>query len=395
MEIIYSAQVAPLTPSYGTVFYQEALASHRAGSLKRMITAGLRHGSGDIPNDKIRQTLGMARYLTMRVPGLRRELNLIVTGVLHDVLAARRLEKADALKVWNHGALYTLRKARTMGTVTVLERSSSHMLTQNRLLVEEMRRHGRNLSTYVAPITIKRALAEYEAADYIRVPSPFVYDSFIDNGVPAEKLILVPYGTDLTRFRQARRKRTDDRFVVVCVGGVGWRKGVTDLLEAWRIACLPNATLVLAGHVLPEAREEVAAAQIEMGDRLDASGAVSDVPQLLADSDLFVLPTVEEGSAISIYEAMAVGLPIITTPNSGTVGRADQEVRLVPIRDPEALAAAFQELRRDADGRRALGEAARSLSESFTWANSCATLEREISKRVDAAKNRPMDKQAV
>ena len=383
MDIIYSAQVAPLTPSYGTVFYQEALASYRAGSLKRMITAGLRHGTGDIPAEKIRQTLGSVRFLTMRIPNMRRELNLIVTGVLHDVIAARRIEQADALKVWNHGALYTLRQARKMGTVTVLERSSSHMLTQNRLLVEELRRHGRKLSTYVAPITIKRALAEYEAADYIRVPSPFVYDSFVENGVPAEKLILAPYGTDLTSFRQAKRKRMDDRFVVVCVGSVGWRKGVTDLLESWRIARLPNATLVLAGHVMPEAREEVAAAQIEMGDSLDASGAVSDVPQLLADSDLFVLPTVEEGSAISIYEAMAVGLPIITTKNSGTVGRDGKEVRLVPIRDPEAIAVAFQELQRDADARRALGTAARALSESFTWERSCATLEAEIASRVE------------
>jgi glycosyltransferase involved in cell wall biosynthesis len=382
MDIIYSAQVPPLIPSYGTVFYQEALASFRAGSLKRVITAGLRFGTGDIPADKFRQTLGLFRYLTGRIPSMRREANLIVTGVLHDILATRKLEKADALKVWNHAALYTLRRARQMGIVTVLERSSSHMLTQNSLLVEEMRRHGRNLNTYVAPITVKRALAEYEAADYIRVASPFVYDSFIENGVPADKLILVPYGTDLTRFRQAVRKRTDDRFVVVCVGSVSWRKGVTDLLQAWKIANLPNATLVLAGPVLPEARAEVAAAQIEMADRLDVPGAVSDVPQLLADSDLFVLPTIEEGSAISVFEAMAVGLPIITTRNSGTVGRADKEVKMVPIRDPEALAATLIVLHRDADMRRALGMAARDLSESFTWANSCAALEAAITSRV-------------
>lgn len=386
MDIIYSAQVAPLTPSYGTVLYQEALASHRAGSLKRLITAGLRFGTGDIPRRKVWTTLGLWRYVGMRIPGMGRELNLVVVGTLHDMLAARKLEPADAIKAWNHGATYTLRKARRMGTVTVLERSSSHILTQNRLLVEEIQRHGRDLNTYIPPVTKNRALAEYEAADYIRVPSPFVFDSFLENGVPASKLILVPYGTELARFRQAKRKRTDDRFVVVFVGSVGWRKGITDLLKAWRIAALPNATLVLAGPVVPEAREEVAKAAAEMPDSLNVAGVVRDVPQLLADSDLFVLPTIEEGSAISIYEAMAAGLPVLTTMNSGTVGKDGQEVRMVPIRNPEALADALREMQRDADGRRALAEAGKNLSESFTWANSCATLEAEIAKRVNERK---------
>lgn len=383
MEIIYSAHVAPLTPSYGTVLYQEALASHRAGSLKRLITSGLRLGTGEIPAEKVRVTLGPLRGVATRIPDMGREMNLIVLGTLHDLLAARKLEPAGAIKAWNHAATYTLRKARRMGMVTVLERASSHILTQNRLLVEELQRHGRDLSTYIPPVTINRALAEYEAADFIRVPSPFVYDSFVENGVPAAKLILVNYGTDLTRFREAQRKRTDDRFMVVFVGSVGWRKGITDLLDAWRIAALPNATLTLAGPIAPQAREEVSRAASVMGDSLKVAGIVRDVPQLLADSDLFVLPTIEEGSAISVYEAMAAGLPVVTTRNSGTVGRDGQEVRLVPIREPEALADVLSELRRDAESRGALGAAGRRLSESFTWARSCSLLEAEISRRVD------------
>src|SRR5665647_898819 len=100
------------------------------------------------------------------------------------------------------GCLYSLRRARQLGAKTVLERGSSHMLYQRKILTEEYGRLG--LSTEVVhPRVVDRELAEYREADFIAIPSQFVKDTFLQQGVPEDRLIHVPFGVDLTHFYPA------------------------------------------------------------------------------------------------------------------------------------------------------------------------------------------------
>ncbi|MDQ7028789.1 MAG: glycosyltransferase family 4 protein, partial [Ardenticatenia bacterium] len=84
-------------------------------------------------------------------------------------------------------------------------------------------------------------------------------------------------------------------------------------------------------------------------------------------ADVFVFPSLQEGSALVTYEALACGLPVVTTPNAGSVVRDGIEGFLVPIRDVEALAARLEHLRADEGLHLEMGQAARRRAKAFTW----------------------------
>ena len=103
-------------------------------------------------------------------------------------------------------SLYSLRRARRMGAKTVLERGSSHMLYQRKILTEEYRQFGLEKEV-VHPKVVERELTEYQEADYISIPSQFVKETFFQQGIPEEKLIQTPYGVDLSNFLSGSQAR--------------------------------------------------------------------------------------------------------------------------------------------------------------------------------------------
>jgi len=94
----------------------------------------------------------------------------------------------------------------------------------------------------------------------------------------------------------------------------------------------------------------------------------AELPQYYQSADIFVYPSLHEGSALAIYEAMASGLPVITTYNSGSVVRDGEEGYILPIRDVEALMEKILLLYQDEDLRYLMGKKARERVEDFTWA---------------------------
>ena len=111
---------------------------------------------------------------------------------------------------------------------------------------------------------------------------------------------------------------------------------------------------------------ETRIAQLGLGDRVHLLGFRTDIPELLAGCDLFVLPSLFEGLPLSILEAMAAGKAVVAT----AIGGNDEAVvdgvtgLLVPPADPEALADALRTLLREPERRRRLGEAGRRRAEA-------------------------------
>ena len=99
-----------------------------------------------------------------------------------------------------------------------------------------------------------------------------------------------------------------------------------------------------------------------------------EVHRLFQAADIFVYPSLHEGSAFATYEALASGLPVVTTRNAGSVARDGQEGFVVPIRDVEALMDRIERLYRDATLRAAMARAARRRAMEFTWAHYRARL---------------------
>jgi glycosyltransferase involved in cell wall biosynthesis len=93
-----------------------------------------------------------------------------------------------------------------------------------------------------------------------------------------------------------------------------------------------------------------------------------EVPGVMASADVFVFPSLFEGSAVVTYEALACGLPSVVTPSSGSVARDGKDGIVVPPADVEALAKAMERLGTDPELRASCASSARSRAEAFDWA---------------------------
>jgi len=199
-------------------------------------------------------------------------------------------------------------------------------------------------------------------ADLLLAPSTYVANVLTRMGVAARRIAVIPFGCVL-RAPKPPRSPSAKGITFLFAGTLSRRKGLRFLLEAWADPAFAGDRLVLCGRVTRAARELLAAAP---AGNIETPGHV-DVGRYLDAADVFVLPTLMEGSSKAVYEAMGAGLPVITTPNSGTVAEHGREAMLVEAGDAKALALAMRQLKEDAGLRERLGAAARDKAAEFTW----------------------------
>lgn len=262
-------------------------------------------------------------------------------------------------------ALYTLRAAKRVGAVAVLDQMIGHLAVGNRTLTEEMRRHPDIAGSYrPAPaIQVRRCIREAREADWILAPSDYVRGSLIEVGADPDRILLLPYGADLSKFGRAMAPPVPP-FRILFAGQIGLRKGVIYLLEAVRRARLYDAEIVLLGNVDGDgAWLEPYRGSFRQIRHL----AHAEIPPVFADAHIYVYPSLHEGSTVSIYEAMATGLPVIATPSSGSFVKDGEDGFIVPVRDADALADRIRILHDDAELRARMGAAAREHAAGFTW----------------------------
>jgi starch synthase len=345
--------------------YHAARGAGAAGCLRRFIVGIYNpHEEGIDPRliRKIRLPNWIGQGI-QRLPSPNSQyLSYLVRDNLFDLLARRHLTPVDVFHGWNHMSLYSLRRARQLGARVMIERSSTHPVTQGRILREEFERFGVPYPGGMRWLMSKH-IQEYEESDAIAVPSAFVARTLIEEGVPAEKLRLVHLGFDPTRFYPA--PKPDGVFRVLFVGLITLRKGIPYLLEAFKRLDLPDAELVLVGAKAPDSR--VFLPPYEGSYRYSPFVPQAELPALYHRGSVFVLPSLEEGFGMVAYEAAACGLPVIVTENVGATIRDGRDGFVVPIRDPDALADRLRQLYEDEALRRAMGESARRYVRRFTW----------------------------
>lgn len=277
---------------------------------------------------------------------------------------AAHLPQAEILVGWSGASLEAMEPAKAQGMKVVLERGSTHMTHQTAILRDAHARFGLDWHG-TDPRLIERELAEYAAADLICTGCAHARQTFIDQGIDPAKVVVNPYGVDLSRFApgpQVRLKR------VLFAGQVGVRKGVPWLVQAFRT--LPaDWELHLAGPVEPGFEAVLARLDLE---RVKVRGPL-DRATLAAEyarSAIFCLPSIEEGFGMVILQAMASGCAVIASSATGgpDAGRDGHDLLLVPPADSRALADALGRLAADEDLRHALGRAARDrVARGFLW----------------------------
>jgi len=340
-------------------FFELARQMQRLGHLDRLYTAYPLFKVKGLPSQKVATFPWlMSPYMALGRVGLNSTLDRFryPINASFDMWMAGRLEDCDVVHCLSGTGLRTHTRARERyGALTVCDRGSTHILYQQKLLAEEFDRQGvrfRGADKHL----VERELAEYELCDLIWVPSDLTYRSFILQGVPARKLRKNPYGAELDIF--CPLPKTDQIFRVIYVGAMSIRKGIAYLLEAVAGLCLPNFEVWLIGPQAPETR----AIMVRHSGRFRYLGVIDryELYRYYSQGSVFVMPSIEEGLALVQGQAMACGLPVIATTNTGAEDLLTDGVEgfIVPIRDPEAIREKLLILYHDSELREEMSQAA-------------------------------------
>ncbi len=267
---------------------------------------------------------------------------------------------------YDTSTLKTFEACAASGVVRILDQVIGHIAIGAPLLEEEKRLHPEwsdSIPLHGLESTVKRCLAEARLADWVLVPSNYVHETLCQVGVDPAKIRLLPYGVDVDRFRPGPLE-SPRPFRVLFVGQLSQRKGLKYLLEAWKRLQLRNAELVLVGTIVGRGG---GLAPYQGLYRHLQSVPYSELHSYYQGSDVFVFPSLHEGTSLAVLEAMASELPVITTRNAGSPVRDGEEGFIVPIRDVDTIAQKIQTLYNNKDLARSMGRKARQRVEQQTW----------------------------
>lgn len=305
---------------------------------------------------------------------------------IFDAVASHRIGSPDLLVGWPSTSLRGLRRANRVGCTTVVATDNVNItpairtdtafeeltipnepddyVFQRREIDKELERFG--IQGGVSERYVLKSLREYVEADYLVVPTQYVYDALVAIGFAESKIAKVPFGVDTKLFRPRKRDCNTDTFKLLFVGGIRYRKGVQYLLEAVNdLNDLDLELTIIGGKEADVETFEENTESFEYVGHVDHK----NLPDCYAKADAFVFPSILEGFGSVVLEAMASGLPVITTEHTGGVEVIEDGKNgfLVPVRDVEALKKKIRYLYDHRDEATAIGRAARETAEAHTW----------------------------
>ena len=237
-------------------------------------------------------------------------------------------------------SLNAIRAAKNKGMKTIVERGSSHILNQDKVLKEEYKRFGIDFSINKA--VIEKELKEYEEADFISVPSFYVKKSFLDYGIKEDKIVMNPYGVG-SFFKPADnlQQKPGKKFTIVYVGSLSIRKGLIYLFQALNMLDLPENCYEVwfigkVDNLLEDAIRKYKRTNWKFFGHIN----FYELQQYLVQCDVAVHPSLEEGLSMVIPQLMSCGVPVIITPNTGgeNIIKDGENGFVVPVRSPESIA---------------------------------------------------------
>jgi glycosyltransferase involved in cell wall biosynthesis len=324
-----------------------------------------------IPPGKI-STFPWLHTLSMKWPqvpivGESKQAQRELAWLAHDTLDRRvawSLREPRILVALSGQGEHSGKRAKATGGWHICDRGSSHIRYQDRLLREEYSRWNIRYSG-VDPRMISKEEAEYDGADLITVPSAFVERSFVEMGVPAEKLRRIPYGGRLERFRPCGEPASD-AFNILFVGHVSLRKGIPYLLEAFSRFKHPRKQLRIVGDIDPSITPVLSKFSNE-GVVYVGTVANMNLAKMYSEAHVLVLPSIEEGLAMVMAEAMACGCPVIASLNTGAedLFESGREGFIVPVRSSDSILRALEQLADDEQLARDLRSRATSKIEAL------------------------------
>ena len=313
-----------------------------------------------------------------------------------DCRVARQLDRlaltrfVGAVYGYEYGCHASFRRARQMGLSRFYDLPIVYWQTAARLLEEEAARLPAWKPTLPAggcqAAKAARRTRELADAEVVFCPSRFVADSVPTWARESKEVVVAPFGSPAAEAGGApRREERRGRLRVLFAGSMSQRKGLGDLFAAMhRLRGTEIELVVLGAPIAPMAfyRGEYP------GFIHEATRPHADVLRLMRTCDVLALPSIAEGRALVMQEAMSQGLPLLITANTGGEDLVEpgRTGFLVPIRSPEALADRLAWFAAHREETRAMGERARAKAATFQWADYGATIAGAIERHVSPAR---------
>lgn len=293
-------------------------------------------------------------------------------NVQFDRWVAAHLSKFGNLAFgYESASLLTFQRAAALGIPRVLYQPIACAEKAAMLLDEEKQLFPELADTlrynYFPEDELKRRREERRLAYAILCASTFTKQSLIETGVEATKIIVEPYGVDQSVFAPSEDKF--ERFSVVWASSYTQTKGIGYLLEALARQPVPGMELVLAGY--PYGTDAVALYEHRIRVRRLGHIARSELARVMGRCHVHVFPTLIEGFGRNLIEAMASGLPVITTANCAAPDLIEDGVTgfIVPIRDIDAICEKLAWVYDHPQEAIQMGERARQAVASLTQAD--------------------------
>jgi glycosyltransferase involved in cell wall biosynthesis len=299
-----------------------------------------------------------------------------------DQASAKRLRRisykknSNAVYAYEDGALASFTKAKELGLKCIYDLPIAYWETARRLMMEEAERLPYWACTLGGGIKdsmlkLERKTKELELADMIVVPGQFVKDS-LPNWAKNKHIVVAPFGspsvpTELEKKTVQQNDKTSNRRLrVLFVGSMGQRKGLGDLFEAMHLLNNENIELIVMGSLLAPMefyRNQYSHFTYEAGR------PHKQVLALMKSCDVFCLPSIVEGRALVMQEAMSQGLPLIITPNTGGADLIDEGKTgfLIPIRSPKIIAEKLNWLIDNRSKIPEMGQLAQQHAANYSW----------------------------
>ncbi len=330
------------------------------GALQKPVPAGV----------KVRSTLARGQ---MRIP--YKIVGSMRAFALHDYIVSRRIEKLadqiDIIHTWPQGALRTLEIAAKLRIPTVLERPNAH----TRFAYEVVRNECERLGVALPPghehafneEVLRIEEEEFRRAYRLLCPSEFVVQTFLDRGFARDQLARHIYGFDeKTYFPDTQPQDNNCGLNMLFVGGCAPRKGLHYALEAWlKSGACHEGRFMIAGEFVPGYAEKLAS--MLSHPSVQVLGHRTDVPQIMRQSDILILPSIEEGSALVTSEARGSGCVLLVSEAAGAICQHGENALVHRVGDVSTLTQHINLLQEDRRLLQRLRAASLRLVPEITW----------------------------
>ncbi len=284
----------------------------------------------------------------------------------------------DCFFGFDTGCLETLQLLRERNLRTVVDQIDPARVEEELVFREAEKWPGwQKLPGRIPDAYFDRLATEWKAADLVLVNSEWSKNALIAQGVAAEKLLIIPVAFEAEATAVAPRDFHRRPLTVLWLGTVNLRKGIQYLVEAAHALKGENIRFVIAG---PIAISEAAVASAPSSVSFIGKVTRDQTAEWYRSADLFVLPTISDGFAITQIEAMAQGLPVVATPNCGAVVTHGIDGLIVPAADSVALAQAIAQLDAERDLLAEMSYFARLKSKTFHLPRQADEIERAMEK---------------